>query len=38
MPEPWLFVSGLLVRLRLTLMLLRVSVLVNGEGLRRMNR
>ena len=38
MPEPWLLVCGLFVRLRLIEMLLRVSVLVNGEGWRRTKR
>ena len=38
MPEPWLLVSGLLDRLRLTEMLLRVLVWVKGVGLRRRKR
>jgi hypothetical protein len=38
MPEPWLLVCGLLVRLRLTEMLLRVLVWVKGVGLRRRKR
>ena len=38
MPEPPLLVTGLFVRLRPIVMLPRVSVLVNGDGLRRMNR
>ena len=38
MPEPWVLVWGLLVRLRLMAMLLRVLPLMNGEGLRRMKR
>jgi hypothetical protein len=37
-PEPPLLVTGWLVRLRPIVMLPRVSVLVNGEGLRRMKR
>ena len=38
MPVPWLLVCGLLTRFRLTEMLLRVLVWVNGVGLRRMKR